>query len=53
MILAELKRLLADAATPPDVNAVERKDPMYRAGYAQGFTDGVEEAIEIVEEEEV
>jgi hypothetical protein len=49
--LSEIKRLKLRAAKPPPLTDEQKNDPLIAAGYAWGFQHGLEEAIQIVEEE--
>lgn len=49
--LRELQKLLKDAAAPSKLTLIQKKDPKYIAGVADGFRMGIEEAIEITIEE--
>jgi len=46
----ELRRLRSESAPPMDDDEL-RRDPVYRAGYARGFRNALDDAIEIADEE--
>ena len=51
-MIEELRKLLRAAVKPDDAARHEYANhPIYRLGYAAGFSDGVDEAIGIAEEE--
>jgi hypothetical protein len=51
--LEELQQLRADAAEPQlEITEALKRDPIFRAGYAYGFGNAVDDCIEIVEEAE-
>lgn len=48
--LTEVKLLKLRAAKPPKLTEEQKKDPLLAAGYAWGYQNALEDAIELLEE---
>lgn len=50
-LLSGLGELIGAVKPPTQVDLADEKDPLYRAGYSNGYTDALIEVAELVEAE--